>query len=321
MIWPVRALLITAFLVPGTARAERAVVLAARSERPLSAAERAELTTAIDHALRAHEVQPLAATATDPCADSSCVAVAIRDGSAGHAVELTVWHAVDGTISGVSVSLVKPSGERYSEGAQIEDNGGVRAAIASAAHGAYERMRRGPGPWLELAGHPAGATITVDGQAAGALPRQVKVTGGLHRVVVSHPGFEPFDETVTVARNPDALKHVSVALHRAVPPAATDAPVTARTERSPLNYAIAGAAAAVAVVLAIGPVRSALDDGECGRVERDRCTGVVEFDAGQALQLAAAGLLFAGGATVAIWAPLRTTPDDPAAGVELSARF
>jgi len=323
MTWSVRALLITALLASATARAERAVVLAARSEQPLSAAERTELTAAIDHALRAHEVEPLATTATEPCPDIACVAAAIRDGSAGHAVELTVWRAVDGTISGISVSLVKPSGERYSEGAQIEADGGVRAAIASAAHGAYERMRRGPGPWLELAGQPAGASITVDGQAAGALPRQVKVTGGLHRVVVSHPGFEPFDETVTVARNPDALKRVSVALQRALPPAATTTQdsAPARTERSPLNYAIAGAAAAVAVVLAIGPVRSALDDGECGRIERDRCTGVVDFNAGQALQLAAAGLLFAGGATVAIWAPIRTTPDDPAAGVELSARF
>ena len=142
-------------------------------------------------------------------------------------------------------------------------------------------------------------------------------------MIVSHPGFTSFDETITVARNPDALKHVAVALQPA-PALASATPrdtADATASRSPLNYAIAGAAAAAGVVLAIGPVRSALEDGECGRVARERCTGVVEFGAGQALQLAAAGLLFAGGVAFAVWAPLQTTPDDHAAGIELGARF
>jgi hypothetical protein len=321
MTWPARLLLIAAVLSPGVVRAERAVMLAARSERPLSSVERAELTAALEDALRAHDVEPIATTATEPCAEVACIEAAIHDSGAGHAVELTVWRAVDESISGVSVSLVKAGGERYSEGAQVDRAEGPRAAVATATRGAYERMRRGPGPWLELSGEPAGAAITVDGQAAGALPRQVKVAGGLHRVVVSQPGFESFDETITVARNPDALKRVTVALRPAPLETTSDAPTSAAAKSSPLNYAIAGAAAAVAVVLAIGPARSALEDGECGRIERERCTGVVQFDAGQAVQLAAAGLLFAGGVAFTIWAPLKMTPDDHTAGLALSARF
>jgi hypothetical protein len=153
------------------------------------------------------------------------------------------------------------------------------------------------------------------------MPRLVKVAGGLHRVIVSHPGFEPFDETITVARNAEAHKRMAIALHPEPPRATPQATTHDAAPRSPLNYAIAGAAAAVAIALAVGPARSAFEDGECGRIEQERCTGVVEFDAGQAVQLAAAGLLFAGGVTFAIWAPLRTTPDDQVAGLELSAPF
>ena len=54
--------------------AERAVVLAARSEHPLSAAERAELTAALEHALRAQAVEPVATTALAPCGDVACIA-------------------------------------------------------------------------------------------------------------------------------------------------------------------------------------------------------------------------------------------------------
>jgi hypothetical protein len=307
-------------LLPATAvRAESAVMLSPRSERALSAAERAELTAALEHALRAQGVHGVAMDATEACADHECIAAALRARDAAHAAELTVWHAADGTITGVSISLVQAAGERYSEGAQVKPGHDVTLAIEEAARGAYARMRRGPGPWLALEGVPAGASITVDGQAAGVLPRQVKVAGGLHRVVVSHPGYTPLDETVTVPRNPDALKHVSIAL-TASPPPATRA-VDMRARPSVVNYAIAGVAAAAAAVLAIRPLRTAIEDGECGRIEDERCTGVVEFDAVQALQLSAAGLLLATGVTIAVWAPLRDTPEDPMTRVVVSGHF
>jgi hypothetical protein len=93
------------------------------------------------------------------------------------------------------------------------------------------------------------------------------------------------------------------------------------TRPSVANYIIAGVAAAAAVVLSIRPVRSALEDGECGQVDGGRCTGVVQFDAGQALQLTSAGLLLAAGVTFAVWAPLRTEPDETMAKIAVSGHF
>jgi hypothetical protein len=226
-----------------------------------------------------------------------------------------LWRAADGALSGVSVSVIEPSGERFSEGAELGAGVALREATAKAARGAIERLRRGPGPWLEVSGSPEGAAITVDGQAAGALPRRVKVTGGLHRVAVSSPGHETLEQTVTVPRNPDALKELDVQLRTAAP-AHRD-----RVAASPWNYVIAGAAIVAGAVLSIGPVQSAARDGECGRKESGVCTGVVAFDGGEGLQLAAAGLLVGGGVAFAIWSPIAARVDESGAHVAASGRF
>jgi hypothetical protein len=306
-----------ALLLPVQAEAERAAVLPLRSEHTLGAAERAELTAAFEQALRACGVEPITGP-DEPCADDACASSLIAESGARHAAELVLWHTPTGELSGLTVSIVLSSGERFSSGAQLAHPEDLPRTLSEATEAAYARMRRGPGPWLQLDGHPAGASITVDGQAAGLLPRQVKVSGGLHRVVVSHPGYEPFEGTITVPRNPDALKHVPVSLR----PVTTDAPADlAGPRRSPWNYVVAGAAVAASGLLGIGPLRSAIEDGQCGRTEDGRCTGVVEFDTGLGVQLAAAGLLFASGVAFAIWAPITITGSSDRASVGVTSHF
>ena len=93
------------------------------------------------------------------------------------------------------------------------------------------------------------------------------------------------------------------------------------TRPSPLNFAIAGAAVVLGAVLAIGPLRTAADDGQCGREEDGRCTGVVAFDGGSAVQLGAATVLVLGGAAFALWAPLRVQVYSDGAEARLVGRL
>ena len=246
--------------------------------------------------------EPVAAGAEPPPTD---LAARLEAAGAQHAVALTLWRAGDGAVSGVAVSVTTPDGARYRQGAELAADGQLAAAVAEATAGAYARLRRGPGPWLELEGSPAGAVISVDGQAAGALPRRVKVAGGLHHLEVESPGYTPFDETITVPRNLDALKRVRVALEplpvASVPPVGL--PPSAASP-SAWNYVLGGLAVGVGVLLAIGPVRSAVDDGECGRTEAGRCTGVVRFDGLEAVKLVAGAVLVVGGVAFVVVAPL-----------------
>jgi hypothetical protein len=241
--------------------------------------------------------------------------------------QLTIWRAATSERpGGVSVALTQPDGTRYSEGVVVStgNEGALATAIAAATRGALERYRRGPGPWLELDGAPAGSSISVDGAPLGTVPGRYRVAGGLHHVVVSAAGYASYDATVTVPRNPDAYKQLEVDLAPAT--AAGDAVLTGDSEPrasrvSPLNYVLGGAAVVLGGVLAIRPIRTIAEDGECRRTESGRCTGVVALDAGTGLQLGAAALFMAGGVAFAIWAPLRVQATPESARAELTLQF
>jgi hypothetical protein len=291
-------------LLPALARAERALVLPLRSEVALSSTQVAQIKAALDNALREQGVEPLESAHVDPCGDQQCVATRIAQSMAQHAVELAFWRASDGRISGVSASVLLTAGERFGEGAPVASDAELFAAINSATRGAYARLRRGAGPWLQLDGTPHGAEIAVNGQPVGALPQRVKVRGGLHRVRVSQIGFEPFEHAVTVPRNIDAQKRLTIELRPALAPADASATQPRAVRPSAINYVLGGAGIAAAVLLGVGPLRSLAQDGECGRTEANVCTGVVDFGAAQGIQLAAATLLLGAGITVSLWAPL-----------------
>jgi hypothetical protein len=305
-------------LCPALAAAERGLILPFHSEVALEPGQRARIEEQLRQALGAEGIEGLVDTQTAPCAELACVQARLSTVGAEHAIELQLWRSVDGKLSGVSVSIVEPSGARFSEGAEVAGDQDFAAPLAKAVRGAIERLRRGAGPWLEVHGNPPGAAITVDGEAAGLLPGRVKVAGGLHRVAITADGYETLEQTVTVPRNPDALKTIEVALTRAQSRAQSEV----SSEASPWNYVIAGVAGAAGVFLAIGPMQSALRDGECARKAVDgTCTRVVTFDAGEGLQLAAAGLLFAGGATMAIWSPIRARVESDGVSAVIAGHF
>jgi hypothetical protein len=312
------SVLTVAALQHSSAAAQRALVLAPRIEPAVDEAQRTEAVGALGDALRLAGIEPLSPAGVPACGDDACTQAQRAALAAEYTVQLTVWGAegsAERGIGGVSVSVLDPGGHRYSDGARVDAaSAPLRAAVMSAARSAVNRMRRGPGPWLELTGPVSGAAVTVDGRAVGTMPGRFRVAGGLHHVRVSHSGFATFDATVTVPRNIDALKTLAVELQPASRSAARAR--SSRSARSPWNYVIGGAAVALGVTLAIGPIRTSLDDGECGRIEADECTGVVRFDALSAVQLGVAALLVAGGGTVALWGPLRVRVDGSSALIE-----
>jgi hypothetical protein len=330
------ALTLLACLASG-AHAQRVVVLAPRVEAPLPAADREALTAALARALQAAGLEVLEpapeAAPGDECVEDACALSRIRAAGVDAAARLTIWKGADGGVSGVSVTLLSADGVRYSEGATPAIGESLAAAVGRAAQGAQERMGRGPGPWLEITGTPEGAFIRVDGKRRGRVPDRLRVPAGLHHVVVEEHGYASHDTTVRVPANVDALERLQVALSPApvsdapaagsvAPDATTVDAATEGTDRaSPWNYAIAAAAVGLGGLLAVGPVRSAIDDGQCARVQDGRCVAVVAFDTGSALQLGASALLVGAGVTFAALAPLRLQVGPESASLLLDTRF
>ena len=315
-------LLLLPTVVAGAAP-QRVLLLAPRVELDLDAAQRAALDAALASALKSQGVELVASAtpggAAPACQELTCIAQQLQAHDADHALELAVWRGIAGGLGGVSVSLVQATGLRYSEGANVETT--LAAALGNAVGGAYAKLRRGPGPWLEVTGLPGDAEIWIDGALAGTVPQRVRVLGGLHHLVVRKAGFEAHDETITVPRNHDAWKRVTVGLEPIELATAASHDSVVADEASWVNYAIGAVALGAGVWLGVGPLRSAARDGECGRREDDLCTGVVRFDGGEVAQLAVAGLLVAGGVTVALWSPVRVRAGHDHALIEAKAAF
>jgi hypothetical protein len=71
-------------------------------------------------------------------------------------------------------------------------------------------LRNATAASLRVSSAPAGATLSLDGKAMGALPYEGEVDPGVHRLVVEKPGFEPFRTTVDVP--PGESKRVTARL-------------------------------------------------------------------------------------------------------------
>jgi len=316
-------------LARGAEAAEPVVVLEPHIEPLLDEATRASVLRAFYQALGREGAEPARAPDPHVCEQGGCERATQAQAQTGgqRSVQLTIWRSAtspDGGAGGVSVALVSSDGLRYSEGAVVvgKNEAAIIDAIAVATRGAYERLRRGPGPWLDVTGGPHGSAIVVDDRRVGIVPGRYRVSGGLHHVVVSAPGFATYDATITVPRNLDAWKQLEIELQPTPEPAGAAALSDESNERrSPLNYAIAGCALTLGAVIAIAPMRTMLNGGECGRMDSGRCTGVIEMDTGSSVQLGAAALLVVGGVAFAVWAPLRVRVYSESAQAELALRF
>jgi hypothetical protein len=186
-----------------------------------------------------------------------------------------------------------------------------------------EKARRGPGPWLSIAGTPDGAAVEIDGKVAGSVPFLGRVEPGRARVVVRKEGYAPFEHDVQVGEAADDYQRLRVALtpkhavqvaalrpltreqlagkssepKSIVSRAAPDARVQDYGDEGeasapafhPADVAIGAAMMLGGAALAIGPAQTWARDGKCW--DPPDCTQHVDFDRSQQLQLVGAGVL------------------------------
>ncbi len=143
-----------------------------------------------------------------PCGESACVTSFLTATGAQMAVSVMV-HAEAGsnTPFRVSVSLTDSAGNRVNAALRIE-GGDVSQAAELAAHDALARWADRSGIPFRVSGSPAGATVTVDGEAFGILPNaEGRLSTGPHLVAVGRDGYLTFTRRVVVgAESGDTLQ-------------------------------------------------------------------------------------------------------------------
>jgi len=203
----------------------------------------------------------------------------------------------------LSVALVTPDGTAYSGNVDVGD-AGVHAAATRAAQIAYERLSRGPGPWLKVDG-PDGSRVRVDGRAPQAVPYMEKTEPGLHRIVVeSQAGSMLYDGTITLPDDPAHYQQLQVENHgpQMIDPGAIATEVPRKDDgfwsrkRSKWNYIIGAPLTALGLAYTIVGVIHYTQKGNC--VEDgpgEKTCNVVNGNSKAALGIGAASLAIGGG--------------------------
>jgi hypothetical protein len=241
------------------------------------------------------------------CGDASCAqAFAIKlDVDFAVVVRLFAPDRRNGP-SSLSAALVTTDGAAYAGNVEIGD-AGVHAAATRAVQLAYERLSRGPGPWLKVDG-PDGSRVRVDGRVPQAVPYMEKTEPGLHRLVVeSQAGSLLYDGTVNLPDDPAHYQQVNVE-NKAIGSAPIDSGAIATEvprrdggywsrKRSKWNYIIGAPLAAVGLAYTIVGIIHYTKKGECATEDANGCATEYKVDGNSkaALALGAAGLAVGGG--------------------------
>lgn len=297
------ALLVTS----APAAAESATVLepALDAGLPMAAAELAERYVAESLAGAGLELRHRAEG--EPCQAPECAGEARARAGADYAAVVLLWAKGGGSeVTGANVILAADAERTFLGWRNFDAGEGLAAGIAAATAAALEALRRGTGPWLTVTGTPAGARVSVDGQAVGQLPYRGPVRPGRHAIGIEAPGHAA--EHLQVTLQAGAERALEVELQPAVSPApaaALDVPAPAPAEpRAWLNTTAGVVLAATAAALVTAGALQLAADGECElEDEIGRCARIVDAPDGWALVGSGAGAALLSGATF-VWRPL-----------------
>ncbi|MFT3926777.1 MAG: hypothetical protein QM778_29805 [Myxococcales bacterium] len=239
------------------------------------------------------------------CGDASCAqAFAIKlDVDFAVVLRLFAPDRRNGPAS-LSCALVTPDGAAYSGNVDIGD-AGVHAAAIRAAQLAYERLSRGPGPWLKVDG-PDGSRVRVDGRVPQAVPYMEKTEPGLHRIVVESPaGSLLYDGTITLPDDPAHYEQLQI--ENKAPQAIDSGAIATEVpnqrddsfwsrKRSKWNYIIGAPLAALGLAYTITGIIHYTEKGNCvqGPPGEQTCN-VVNGNSKASLGLGIAGIVVGGG--------------------------
>lgn len=284
----VLACLLVGLVAVGRAHAAIAVLLPAEG-RGVHESLRAEAYEAVREALVGAGRAPLSSAdaqaklrSSELCVDLDCAGSVLSALGADMLVTVALEPDGAGGAREALVTLVDPEDRHVNGSAPV--SGDVAAAARAAFHRALAKWDARAGVALRVEGSPPGATVSIDGSAAGVLPLEQLVSPGRHRITVERQGYRPEARDVDVPGNAERPVLVKITLggsRAALRPHAAD-------------YVIGGLLMAGGAFLATySPVRTALEEGEC----RDGCDRVVKLQAGPTV-----GYALGGAATLALGA-------------------
>jgi PEGA domain len=251
------------------------------------------------------------------CRSVECAIEYRRLFDASFAAQLFV-SGLSGKVSTVTVTITESANVTFTGTAPLQ-GGDMKAAVQVAYGAARDKYVRGEGPWLTVAGGPAGAQVIVDGQEYGTLPIEHRyLAPGAHQLEVRADGHTAQKLSLEIPAQIDHEERLNVTLL-----ALGDAQKKHKLDRT-WDYVTGGLIAAVgAAHLALGAYQFK-KSGSC--VDTD-CTRVYGDDSGKSQEKLLMGLGAAGVAAGALWmgigpiARLSVRADAHAASLNLRGAF
>jgi len=227
-----------------------------------------------------------------------------------------------GPATSFQIGIQPAIGVEYKQGAVLSD-GALPEIVLKAFHEVYRQYRQGPGPWLELAGGPDGATVYVDNRVSGKLPCTLAVPVGAHLVRVEARGFEPTTRMVGLESVTDRAKldirlesaRVTLGGSKTAEKPVPVAPPVGRDNvdqwwEKPLPWGVGGGAvlAGGAVLLGFG-ARNKGRVGECANhgLSGVSCPGSYQSGADTTAMLIGGGMLAGAGVAMITWSVMQAS--------------
>ncbi len=111
----------------------------------------------------------------------------------------------------MQLTLHTPAGTPFE--ASLEDpSPNPQTHIPTLLAQAHAALTRGPGPWLDIEGHPRNAQVYIDDTPMGTLPFHQKLNPGTYQVRIQLPGYETLNTTTTLENDPAQTEHLQVSL-------------------------------------------------------------------------------------------------------------
>ena len=201
-----------------------------------------------------------------------------------------------GKLRSVTVTITESASATFTASAPVE-GGDSKGAVQAAYGSARDKYVRGEGPWLSIAGGPAGALVLVDGQEYGNLPIERRyLAPGAHRVEVRAEGHAAQVVALKIPTRIDHEERLNVTLA-----ALGTKPSKEHALDRTWDYVTGGLiAAAGAAHLSVG-VFQLLKRDECATHDAQGCTSYYGDDEGIAQEKLLIGLGAAGVAVGALW--------------------
>jgi hypothetical protein len=201
--------------------------------------------------------------------------------------------------------LVEPNGSNAQARARI-GAAGIAQAFASAWKETSLSLALGGDAMIYAESRPAGASVYLDGAAAGSTPFARQVGPGRHTIHFKLDGFITEERRLEVA--PGRAERIQLAMRREPRFDATELVRTPRPVPSAWNDVIGGTLALVAAPALIASMNALANDGQCLKVREADSTGCqrrATYGNRSAFLLAAGILSFSTGATLMLAQPIR----------------